>query len=118
MTEATKAKGSRYTEDQTVELVKAYTAVDTADARDSVVDTFVKKFDRPIASVRAKLASEGVYIAKVRATKSGDPIVRKDQLVAQIATLMGTEEEKVESLEKVTKPTLQALISALTSKPE
>lgn len=115
MTDKTKVTGARYTEDQTLELVEAYTAVETQEARDAVVAAFATKFERPVASVRAKLASERVYVAKGKTTKSGTPIVRKDALVAQIAQLMGEDEETVECLEKVTKPVLQKLIARLTS---
>jgi len=115
MTNKTKASGARYSETQTLEVVQAYTAVNTQEDRDDVVKEYAAKFEYPIASVRAKLSSEGVYVAKVRGTKTGDPIVRKDALVAQIAQLMGKEEETVESLEKVTKPVLQMIIAELTS---
>jgi NTP pyrophosphatase (non-canonical NTP hydrolase) len=115
MTDKAKVTGARYTEDQTLELVEAYTAVETQEARDAVVSTYAAKFERPVASVRAKLASERVYVPKAKTTKSGDPIVRKDQLVAQIAHLMGESEEAVECLEKVTKPVLQKIITQLTS---
>lgn len=114
MTEKTKTTGSRYTEDQTAELVQAYVAVNTPEDRDSVVAEFVTSFGFPIASIRAKLSSEGVYVAKERTTKSGDPIVRKSALVAAIAELMNEDEETVESLEKVTKPVLAKLIVRLT----
>jgi len=114
MTNKTKATGSRYTEAQTLELVQAYTAVNTQDERDAIVDEFVVSFALPIASIRGKLSSEGVYVAKERKTKNGEPIVRKSALVAQVAELMGENEETVESLEKVTKPVLAKLIVRLT----
>lgn len=114
MTENTKTKGSRYTEEQTTELVTAYTSVETQEARDEVVSQYATKFDKNLQSIRAKLSSERVYVAKERTTKGGDPIVRKEALVAQIATLMGEEEETIGSIEKATKPTLQKIIAALT----
>ena len=118
MTTKAKTTGSRYTEDQTTEMVEAYTSADSAEAREAVVTAYATKFEFPAASIRGKLSSAGVYIAKAASTKNGGPIVRKDQLVSQIAKLMGKDEEVVGSLEKVTKPVLQDLITALTANKE
>lgn len=115
MTNIRKTTGSRYTDEQTQDLVKAYTsALDSPTSRDAVVAKFAKDYGFPEGSIRAKLSCEGVYIAKARLTKSGDPIVRKSALVATIAGLMGKSEEAVGSLEKVTKPVLVDIVKALT----
>lgn len=116
MTEHTKAQSvtsSKYTDEQTQELVQAYTAADTEESRDQVVAEYSDKFGKTVASVRAKLASESVYVPKARKTKSGEPIVSKSELVGKIAGLLGKPEDQFESLEKANKPVLKSIVDAL-----
>ena len=121
MTEQTKAQSvtsSKYTEDQTQELVQAYTGADTEEARDEVVATYGEKFGKTVASVRAKLASESVYVPKTRKTKSGEPVVSKSELVGKVAKLLGQSEESFESLEKANKSVLKSIVNGLMDTKE
>ncbi len=62
-------------------------------------------------SVIAKLAREGVYKAKGKA--SATERVTKAQLVAKIAAAVGATEEALESLEKATKEALEIVAASL-----
>lgn len=80
-----------YTDEMVTELVGAYTEAETDSARTEVVNQYAEKFGKNAASIRAKLVREGVYVAKAKVTKAGDPIVRKADLVAQIEATTGVE---------------------------
>ena len=54
----------------------------------------------------------GIYKAQARVTKSGAPVIRKEDIVAQIQATVGVE---VPTLAKATKQDLQTLLSALAS---
>jgi hypothetical protein len=63
--------------------------------------------------VRAKLVREGVYKAKARTTKTGEPVVSKEKLVQDIEKAMGLEVGDLESLEKATKRVLKLVYEAV-----
>ena len=107
---------TNYSEDQTVALVSGYTLVKDADqaTRDATVAEFAEAFGKTVASIRAKLSRENVYVAKTRVTKTGDAIVRKADLVNQIADAIDEDAEVIESLEKATKVTLQKILAAVS----
>jgi response regulator RpfG family c-di-GMP phosphodiesterase len=115
MTAQTQTQTQNYTEDQTVALVTAYTMVKDADqaTRDSVVQEFADAFGKSVVSIRSKLSNEGVYVTKTRTTKSGTKVVRKADLVNQIADAIGEDVEVIESLEKATKQTLLKVLYAV-----
>ena len=114
MLEKTKVSNSKYTAEQTTDLVTEYTSAQNQLGRDTVVQSFATKFNLPEASIRSKLGHEKVYISKARTDKTGDPIISKSALVTQIAELLGEPEDIVGSLEKANKPTLKKLIARLT----
>ena len=76
-----------------------------------VVATIAEKFGKTTRSIIAKLSREGVYEAEKRVTKTGEAVITKAQLVAQIAEKVGV--DSVESLAKATKQDLQTLVKAL-----
>ena len=69
-----------------------------------------EQFEKSTRSVIAKLSQLGVYQAPPRTTKSGDPIVRKADLVSQIEESTGME---LPSFSKATKADLQRLVDYL-----
>lgn len=101
MTEATK---TNYTSAQTLELVAGYQAGET-------VEALATRLGKTTRSVVAKLAREGVYVAKTRAT--GQHRVRKADLVDQLAQRCGVAPEVFESLEKANHDVLEALVAKL-----
>jgi hypothetical protein len=108
-------KKANYTEVQTLALVEAYSAADTEDDRVPVVARFAGEFGKAPQSIRAKLVSEGVYVAKAYKTKKGDKPESKAAIVAGIASLLGVNAERVESLEKANKGALNLIRGTLTA---
>lgn len=65
------------------------------------------EFGKTVRSVVAKMVRMDIgYTAKVRTTKSGEPITHKDDLVAEIGRVV---EGNLAGLEKAPKAALQAL---------
>ena len=102
-----------YTDEVVEKLVANYTAADTDEDRTAVVEKWAEELGVSKVSVRSKLAAEKVYVAKTGTTKNGEPVETKAKIVADIAKLMQVNEERIESLEKATKPTLKMIRDAL-----
>jgi hypothetical protein len=100
-------KAKNYTEEMVAEMTKLY----TANPNRETVDVLAKQFGKTVRSIIAKLSREGVYVAQPRITKSGEPVVRKAELVAQINTHLGKE---FPTLVKASKADLQNLIDHLS----
>lgn len=97
---------ANYTEAMTDKMVATYTANPTRDT----VEALAKELGKNTRSVIAKLSREGVYKATPRTTKTGEPVVRKAELLAQIETTLGVE---FPSLVKASKADLQRLIDTI-----
>ena len=97
---------ANYTQQQTEQMVSKYTANPTRET----VDALAQELGKNTRSVIAKLSREGVYVAQPRATKSGEPIVRKAELVAQIEAHFGIE---MPTLVKASKVDLQRMVEAI-----
>ena len=110
-----KSKKVNYTPEQTAELVAAYTDAETEEQRADVVKEYAEKFGRPLQSIRAKLVSEEVYIAKAYKTKKGEKPESKAAIVAGIASVLGVNQEQVESLEKANKAALNLVRGTLVA---
>lgn len=120
---------SNYTEAMETELLAAYQAVldsqgvneegeypqneEAQKERSAVVSAFATKFNLKEASVRGKLSREGIYVAKVTLTKNGQVPEKKEEIVSEIAKLLGSTEEKCDSLGKATKGVLSMIRDAL-----
>jgi len=104
-----------YTQEQTDELVTAYTDADSPNQRDMVVSEFADKFGKAKQSIIAKLVSENVYIKKAYKTKRGEKPISKAAIVANIASTLGVNAETVESLEKANKAALQLIARTLVA---
>ena len=101
-----KAKAKNYTEDMVANMRELYTATPTRET----VELLAEKLGKSVRSVIAKLSREGIYVSQPRVTKSGEPVVRKSELVAQIEDHFGIE---VPTLVKASKADLQELINHL-----
>jgi len=99
-----KARVVNYTVEQTAEVVTRYLAGEP-------VEALATAFGKSTRSIVAKLSREGVYTAKTKA--KADVRVKKAELVAQIATRLGVDEDSVGDLEKLTAKTLGLLIDAV-----
>ena len=107
-----KEKVINYTAEQTTELVEAYKAAPTAET----VEAFASKFGKKGRSIIAKLVREGVYQAKVYVSKTGAPVVHKDDTATEIGELLGLTENDAASLAKANKAALLAVRAALKVK--
>ena len=98
---------ANYTEQQTKEMVAQYEAAPTRDT----VEAIAEQFGKNTRSVIAKLSREGVYKAQPRTTKSGEPVVLKQELVDSIQVHFGTE---LPSLVKASKADLQKIVDFIS----
>ena len=100
----TKATTQTYTPAQTLEIVTGYQAGKT-------VEQLAELVGKTTRSVVAKLAREGVYVAKTKTT--GAARVKKSDLVDKLAQRCGVAPEVFESLEKANHDVLEALVARL-----
>lgn len=78
----------------------------------ATVDRLAEEHNKTVRSIIAKLANAGVYKAPQRLSKTGDAIVRKEDLAADIGQWFGIE---VPSLAKAAKLELKKLHEALSN---
>ena len=98
---------SNYTEAMTEKMIAQYSANPTRET----VDMLAEELGKNARSVIAKLSREGVYKAVPRVTKSGEPVVRKAELLASIESTLG---QQFPSLVKASKADLQRLIDTIS----
>jgi len=92
-----------YTDEMVEQMEVAYSDNPTR----ATAEALAVEFDKPVRSIIAKLSNMGIYKAQPRVTKSGAPVVRKEELVAQIQAALGT--QQLASLSKATKADLATL---------
>jgi len=78
-----------YTDEMVATMVDQYSASPTK----ATVEALAATFSKSTRSIIAKLSREGVYVAQPKTTKAGDPVVRKADIVADIASVLGVELE-------------------------
>jgi hypothetical protein len=98
---------ANYTEAMTEKMIAQYSANPTRET----VDMLANELGKNARSVIAKLSREGVYKAQPRVTKSGEPVVRKAELLASIESTLG---QQFPSLVKASKADLQRLIDTIS----
>ena len=105
------AKNLNYTPEQTANMLDSY-------ALGASVENIAEAMGKSVRSVVAKWSREGVYKAKVRTTKTGEPVVKKDAHADAIGAVLKLSENDTESLTKANKTALAAIWQALAnSKP-
>lgn len=100
-------KIANYSAEQTARIVEAYTQNPT----DETVKALALEMGKTVRSIVAKLALQKVY--KAKAKEAGKREMLKAEMVAEIAKLLGKDEEQLESLEKATGPALMAVLAGL-----
>jgi hypothetical protein len=103
MAEATNVN---YSDEMVEKMVSAYTAAPTK----ATVEMLSNQFKKTTRSIIAKLSREGVYVPQARTTKSGEPIVRKEDIVSNIENAL---EIELPSLAKASKSDLSNLWEAV-----
>ena len=101
------ATAKNYTEEMVNTMTEQYQANPTRETVDALAD----QFGKTTRSIIAKLSREGVYVAQPRTTKSGEPVISKSELVAQISEHFGIE---MPTLVKAGKQDLQKLVDAIS----
>jgi len=104
MTEVTRVPN--YTDEMVEAMVADYQDNPTKDT----VTRLASEFNKSTRSIVAKLVREGVYVAAPRVTKTGAPVIRKSEIVAQIQDALGVE---FSTLEKASKADLERLLAAV-----
>ena len=93
---------TNYTDEMVAKMVATYKAEPTR----ATVDALAMTLGKNARSIIAKLSREGVYVAQPRVTKTGEPVVRKAELLSTIEAHFGTD---LPSLVKASKADLQKL---------
>ena len=96
-----------YTDEMVAQMTEAYTANPTRDT----VDALAKRFGKSVRSIIAKLSREGVYVAQPKVTKTGEPVVRKAELVSVVEAHFGI---ALPTLVKASKADLQRLVDNIS----
>lgn len=102
----TKTVAVNYTEDQSAKMIADYQSGVT-------VEKIAEELGKSARSVIAKLSREKVYVAKVAASKTGEAVIKKDQVADAIALLAGLTEPEAESLTKANKTALKKIFDCL-----
>ena len=102
----TKEVAKNYTEAQEAELMAAG-VIDNAKALE-----FAAKFGKDVRSIRAKAVRMGIYKAKEKVSKTGGKVESKEQIVADIAAIVGKNLDGLEKAPKLVLQTLRAKLSA------
>ena len=110
MTEVTRTPN--YTDEMVDAMVAEYTSNPTKDT----VSSLAREFNKSTRSIVAKLVREGVYKAQPRTTKTGAPVVRKSEIVAEIQTELGVITGGLPTLEKASKADLQNLLALIQAR--
>jgi hypothetical protein len=96
-----------YTDEMVAQMTEAYTANPTRET----VDALAKKLGKSVRSIIAKLSREGVYVAQPKVTKTGEPVVRKAELVSVVEAHFGI---ALPTLVKASKADLQRLVDTIS----
>jgi len=114
---ATVAKGKveNYSAEVTEKLLAAW--ADSSKVK-ADVEALAVMFGKSARSIVAKLSREKVYVKATYVTKAGEKPVSKEAHVVAIATLLGIDPSKLDSLEKANKGVLQILEDALNGSAE
>ena len=101
-----KVETPNYSEAQEAELMAAG-VIDNAKALE-----FAAKYGKDVRSIRAKAVRMGIYKAAEKVSKTGGKVESKEQIVADIAKLVG---KNLDGLEKAPKLVLQTIRSKLSA---
>lgn len=103
------ADSVNYTADMVASMTEQYEAEPTM----ATVEALAFQFNKPKRSIISKLSNIGIYVpASKGVTKSGVPVVRKEELVAQIQDAL---EAELPSLTKATKADLETLLGLVAN---
>ena len=96
------AKSVNYTPEQTAQIVADYQAGVT-------VEALALTLGKSARSIVAKLAREKVYTKKAYTSKTGETVIKKDEVSDYIGQALGLSEADVTSLTKANKNALNVI---------
>ena len=106
MTDMTAKASANYSQEMVEFISNSYSAAPTR----ATVDQLAEKFSKTPRSIIAKLSALGIYQKAERVTNRGEPVVKKEVIVAQVAERLGRD---LPSVCKMTKVDLEALLEIL-----
>ena len=107
MAQSNAVRPKNYTDEMVASMTEQYVANPTRDT----VEALAQEFGKSVRSIIAKLSREGVYVAQPKVTKSGEPVVRKAELVALLEAHF---EVAIPTLVKASKADLQRLVDSIS----
>ena len=107
MAQSNAVRPKNYTDEMVASMTEQYVANPTRET----VDALAQEFGKSVRSIIAKLSREGVYVAQPKVTKSGEPVVRKAELVALLEAHF---EVAIPTLVKASKADLQRLVDSIS----
>ena len=102
----TAIRPKNYTDEMVAQMIDAYEANPSRET----VDLLAGEMGKSVRSIIAKLSREGVYVAQPKVTKTGEPVIRKQELVASLQSHFGIE---IPTLVKASKADLQRLVDSI-----
>jgi ATP-dependent protease HslVU (ClpYQ) peptidase subunit len=115
---AATAKVVNYTPEQEAEIIRYAEKTESGKLGAADAAALAELFNKTVKSVVAKLSRMGVYQKKEYATKTGAPVVKKDEHADAIGAILRLTEAETDSLTKANKTALQKIFEALAnSKP-
>ena len=102
----TAIRPKNYTDEMVAQMIDAYEANPSRET----VDMLAGQMGKSVRSIIAKLSREGVYVAQPKVTKTGEPVVRKQELVVALQDHFGIE---IPTLVKASKADLQRLVDSI-----
>ena len=103
----TAIRPKNYTDEMVAQMTEAYVANPTRET----VETLAHELGKSVRSIIAKLSREGVYVAQPKVNKTGEPVVRKAELVAQLEVHF---ELTMPTLVKASNADLQKLVDIIS----
>ena len=95
-------KAVNYTPEQTAQMIADYQAGVT-------VESIAQALGKSARSIVAKLSREKVYQKKTYVSKTGETVIKKDEVSDYIGQALGLNEADVTSLTKANKTALKAI---------
>lgn len=106
-------KAPNYTPEMENALTSGYSPLNTDEEREQFIHEFGEEHGKTVNSVRAKLASLGIYIKPEERVAAMSPKVTKAQLAEQIGGQMGWPAGETFNLEAASKKALRELSARL-----
>lgn len=106
-------KQSIYTDTISDNLQREYLAAGDYDSRSAIVEKYAVQLEVSTKSVIAHLSRKGVYVKKEYTTKTGAAVVKKEDILLVLGSLINFTEAELDSLAKANKSAIGKIVEAL-----